>query len=668
MVMSRCQHTSSAPVVLFILLGVTRQLTTAAPLVEAAHSTNDVHVPPPPELAQFLSTELGEGGQVRADKDQGLPPTPPEEEDELFKDVDPKTLAAVLLEALDQPGGERKGGRGEAEEERGGDEGEGKGEEERALQGVDRDRDGRQELELVMAAAAAQGKEEREREEQERKTAEEEEERLTEKVRSRTTSQTVPVKEQPEKDTGKEEEAKEEEQQEQGGEEEQLSPQEVKNLQTMLEELQSYSTATKRERDSVGQRESRGYFQELDNDLLNSQTKQKPKGYKLALSKKKLKWQEEQQKKNNKPLYRGGNFMDDFDDNVKGPNDEEEDEGEEDEEVLSPEEEEARAKAEQEEVRRQAAEAQRAKAEEERLADIASDMLLQYMVKQDGKKYLDQSKKASLGNNAVEDKRSDEEEEDDDDIDPQTIDKLIEISSKLHLPADDVVDIISDVEKKKKKDAPENVPWNRPLAPPAAPAPAPAPRNPSPKVSPPLSSPSKTWFKDKAVVKQSKQDFWQKPQKQFRTYNPYPLYQKPYRGYFPIYFPPPKPKPRYYAKPVFSFNDLLGNSLDYDFDFPPKRRYRPWVQPRPRSPPTPQRNPYFSNYILPHPRTFKPVPMPKPRSPPRRRPSFYYSPPAPMVPRAEDYFDPMGQQQQDSDEELENFIQKIFLKRPRMFQ
>ncbi len=43
----------------------------------------------------------------------------------------------------------------------------------------------------------------------------------------------------------------------------------------------------------------------------------------------------------------------------------------------------------------------------------------------------------------------------DDDIDPQTIDKLIEISSKLHLPADDVVDIINDVEKKKKKDAPE---------------------------------------------------------------------------------------------------------------------------------------------------------------------------------------------------------------------
>ncbi|KAG5852106.1 cilia- and flagella-associated protein 251 [Anguilla anguilla] len=662
--MTRCQHTSSAPVVLLILFGITQQLSATIPLIKGGHSNDDINVPPPPGLAKLFQSEL-EGGQVRVDKEQNPTQSLPEEEDELFKDVDPKTLAAVLLEALNQPGESKKSSRVEMEEKNRGAEGEGKGQEELALLGSDRDRDGKQELELVMAAAAAEGKEEQEREEEERKRAEKEEEQLTEKVKSRTTSQAMPVKEQPEKEAVKEQETREEEHQEPGDEEEQLSSQEVKNLQTMLEELQSYSTATKRERDSGGQRESRGSFQDMDNGFLDNDIKPKPKGYQLALSKKKLKWQEEEQKKKNTPLYRGGNFMDDFDDNIKGQN-EEDKEDEEDEEVLSPEEEEARAKADQEEVRRQAAEAQRAKAEEERLADIASDMLLQYMVKQDGKKYMDQSKKTSQGNNAAEDKRSEEEDDsDDDDIDPQTIDKLIEISSKLHLPADDVVDIISDVEKKKKKDAPENVPWHRPVAP--APAPAPAPRNPAPKLSSSLTSPSKTWVKDKAVVKPSKQDFWPKLQKQFRTYPTYSFVQKPYRGYFPIYFPPPKPKPQYYTKPTFSFNDLLGNSLDYDFGFPPKRRYRPWAQPRSRNPPPIRRNLYF-NYILPHPRTFKPVPMPKPRSPPRRRPTFYYPPPAPMVPRNEDYFDPVGQQQQDNDEELENFIEKVFLKHPRMFQ
>ncbi|KAJ8282011.1 hypothetical protein COCON_G00045300 [Conger conger] len=657
--MTRCQHTSSAPIVLLILFGITQQLFATIPLVKGGQSNDDVNVSSPPGLAKLFSSQL-EGGQVRVNKE----PTPtqmlPEEEDELFKDVDPKTLAAVLLEALNQPGEAKKSNRAEVEENNRGSEGEEKGQEELALLGSDRDRDRKQELELVMAAAAAEGKEEQEREEEERKRAEEEEEQLTEKVKSRTTSQAMPVKEQPDKETAKEQETREEEHQEPGGEEEQLSPQEVKNLQAMLEELQSYSTANKRDRDSGGQRESRGSFQDMDNFHFGNEIKPKPKGYQLALSKKKLKWQEEEEKKKNRPLYRGGNFMDDFDDSIKGQN-EEDKEDEEDEEVLSPEEEEARAKAEQEEVRRQAAEAQRAKAEEERLADIASDMLLQYMVKQDGKKYTDQSKKTSQGNNAAEDKRSEEEEnndddDDDDDIDPQTIDKLIEISSKLHLPADDVVDIISDVEKKKKKDAP-------------LPAPAPAPRNPAPKLSSSLTSPSKTWFKDKAVVTQSKQDFWPKLQKQFRTYPTYSFVQKPYRGYFPIYIPPPKPRPQYYAKPTFSFGDVLGNSLglDYDFGFPPKRRYRPWAQPRSRNPPPLRRNLYFSNYILPHPRTFKPVPVPKPRSPPRRRPSYYYSPPAPMVPRNEDYFDPVGQQQ-DNDEELENFIEKVLLKHPRMFQ
>uniref|UniRef100_A0A8C5WQ12 Neurosecretory protein VGF n=1 Tax=Laticauda laticaudata TaxID=8630 RepID=A0A8C5WQ12_LATLA len=126
------------------------------------------------------------------------------------------------------------------------------------------------------------------------------------------------------------------------------------------------------------------------------------------------------------------------------------------------------------ESRRQAEEARRAAAEEERLADMASDLLLQYLLK-DGEEDDDNqgqrgaaaqeeseeggSKVASLlfgdgEDNVAEDKRSnetpeeEEEEEEEEDIDPNTIDRLIELSSKLHLPADDVIDIINHVEKK----------------------------------------------------------------------------------------------------------------------------------------------------------------------------------------------------------------------------
>ncbi|XP_026546569.1 neurosecretory protein VGF [Notechis scutatus] len=129
------------------------------------------------------------------------------------------------------------------------------------------------------------------------------------------------------------------------------------------------------------------------------------------------------------------------------------------------------------ESRRQAEEARRAAAEEERLADMASDLLLQYLLK-DGEEDADADqgqrgaaaqeeseggagKAASLlfgdgEDNVAEDKRSnetpeeEEEEEEEEDIDPNTIDRLIELSSKLHLPADDVIDIINHVEKKKE--------------------------------------------------------------------------------------------------------------------------------------------------------------------------------------------------------------------------
>ncbi|XP_039705205.1 neurosecretory protein VGF [Pteropus medius] len=77
-----------------------------------------------------------------------------------------------------------------------------------------------------------------------------------------------------------------------------------------------------------------------------------------------------------------------------------------------------------------------------------------------------------------------EEEDDDEEMDPQTIDSLIELSTKLHLPADDVVSIIEEVEekrKRKKNAPPEPVPPPR-VAPapthvrsPQAPPPVPAP-------------------------------------------------------------------------------------------------------------------------------------------------------------------------------------------------
>ncbi len=210
------------------------------------------------------------------------------------------------------------------------------------------------------------------------------------------------------------------------------------------------------------QRKTRGYFQNIDLGLQDNEILPPLKGYKaynqqLAHATKKLKWQEERTKN---PPQLDRNFMDGFD-FVE----------EEEEEILTGKEEEARARAEQEEVRQQEAEAQEAREEEQRLADIASDMLLEYMGrKQKASSYMRDMKAAALLNNVAEDKRSNEVEDndDDDEMDPQTIDKLIEISSKLHLPADDVVEIISDVQEKKKKRKdlpPSNTPRFRPLVP-----------------------------------------------------------------------------------------------------------------------------------------------------------------------------------------------------------
>ncbi|XP_049922898.1 neurosecretory protein VGF [Epinephelus moara] len=675
---------------------------------------------------------------VKEEETRSIQKEEAEEEEELFKDVDPKTLAAVLLEALNRSQVEKRREGAEhagVEEEMKAEMGEvKKGEayrEVRTMKGADRDRDGRQELELLMAA---QGKEQEREEEEERKKAQEEEEKMTEKVTSRTTSQTVQVQTEQQSsrlDVRGEKGQGATSQQgpnspEQGSneEEEQLSPEELKNLETMMKEFPRLNTATKREGDSEqNQRESRGYSSYNDIIPLN-------KGNDLAMSKKKLKWQEETQKGLNFPTFRGGNFMDDFEDNnyagsnaeqskppaeqevMEDDEPEEEEEEEEDEEVLSPEEEEARAKAEQEEMRRQAAEAQRAKMEEEKLADIASDMLLRYMVKQNNgnKKY------GSSLSNAAEDKRSDEEEEvtEEDDIDPQTIDKLIEISNKLHLPADDVVDIISDVEKKKKKDVPPDMTsrWQRPPPPlsssfsstngflasqiPTNQNSFPVSKQPSPAVNL-----LKTWLQEKSQTKSqdlwskpakpllANQNRWPKPQKPLSikqdywlkspksVWTGYPLYpytypsyyqRKLYPDYYPIYFPPPpRPKPRYFVpKPALTPNNFLGNSVDDSYSFPPKRRYHSWVQPRLRNPPSGlQLRPYYTSY------RFQPVPIPKPRSPPRisaipPQQKFYYSAPAaPAVTRNKDYG--AGKQpESNNNDDLEKYIQQILMKRPML--
>ncbi|XP_068580841.1 neurosecretory protein VGF [Cebidichthys violaceus] len=659
-----------------------------------------------------------------------------EEEEELFKDVDPKTLAAVLLGALNhsrveqrREGEERNEMEGEMKAEMGDVKEEEAGREVRTMEGADRDRDGRQELELLMAAQ--QKKRERE-EEEERQKAREEEEKMTEKVTSRTTSQMVQV--QAERQPASLDERGENGQgaapqqgpnsPEQGSieEEEQLSPEELKNLETMMKEFPRLNTATKREGDSEqNQRESRGYSSY--NDIIPSN-----KGNDLAMSKKKLKWQEETQKGLNFPTFRGGNFMDDFEDNnyaggnaeqspqpakeeVMEEDEPQDEEEEEDEEVLSPEEEEAQAKAEQEEMRRQAAEAQKAKMEEEKLADIASDMLLRYMVKQNNgnKKY------SSSLSNAAEDKRSDEEQEvtEEDDIDPQTIDKLIEISNKLHLPADDVVDIISDVEKKKKKDVPPEMAshWQRPPTSLSSPFSSsngfsasqiptsqnsfPVSKQPSPAVNL-----LKTWLQEKSPTKSqdlwskpakpllANQNRWPKPQKPLSikqdlwlkspksVWTGYPLYpytypsyyqRKQYPDYYPIYFsPPPRPKPRYYVpKPALTLNNFLGNSVDDTYSFPPKRRFHGWVQPRLRTPPAVlQQRPYYTTY------RYQPVPIPKPRSPLRMpvippQQKYYYSVPAdPAATRNEDYHVAGKQPESSNRDDLEKYIQQILMKRP----
>uniref|UniRef100_A0A8C0MMD5 VGF nerve growth factor inducible n=3 Tax=Canis lupus familiaris TaxID=9615 RepID=A0A8C0MMD5_CANLF len=114
-----------------------------------------------------------------------------------------------------------------------------------------------------------------------------------------------------------------------------------------------------------------------------------------------------------------------------------------------------------------------------------------------------------------------EEEDDDEEMDPQTIDSLIELSTKLHLPADDVVSIIEEVEekrKRKKNAPPEPVPHPR-----AAPAPT---HVRSPQPPPPAPAPGREELPDWNEVLPP----WDRQEDELfppGPYHPFPNYIRP---------------------------------------------------------------------------------------------------------------------------------------------
>lgn len=663
---------SSARFLLILLIGSSFHHLASCSLNNIPRNINDPHTDILPELFVWKDRQ-------KVNLDRGT--FKKENEEDLFKDVDPKRLASVLLEALNHS---QLAKRRDKEQQKQnvnieavkGD----KGHVNQEVPMIERaDRDRQLELQLLLAA---QEKEQGREKEEELKKAQEEEEKVTEKVTSHTTSQDIHVQVEQlpkglEEAEGNQQGVSPREDPSSNEEEEQLSPEELKSLETMMQVFPRLNTVAKREESSnEGERDIRDYSSYNDIIPLN-------KGNNLAMTKKKLKWQEETQKALNFPMFET-NLINEFESNnyagseteqarssfehvLPTDNEPEDNTNEEDEDALSPEEEQAQAKAEQEEMRRQAAEAQRAKLEEEKLADIASDMLLRYMGKQGNG-----NKKHS--SNAVEDKRSDEEQTEENDIDPQTIDKLIEISSKLHLPADDVVDIINDVEKKKKKDMPSGMTFHQQphrLNPPfstkhvfsAVPISPEQNQSPVPKLHSPANQ-LKNWFSDKPLSKSPdlwgylpkplldnqnqprtsnplKQEFWINSPKPSYPFYPYIYYQRnPYLTY-PYYFPPPlRPKPHFYIpKSSQISNNFDKNSRDESYYFPKKHFYN-WFRPRPRNPTVSfQQKPNFSH----NPLSFYLWTVLRPRSPPRvpamplQHKKYYYSALAHPAMANEDY-------------------------------
>lgn len=560
-----------------------------------------------------------------------------DDKDELFGDMDPQQLADILVASL-------KG----KEKAKSFDEDSARDEELRDAE------NNRSELEMLLSAQRQQRDQE----------PYEEEEKLTENVASRTTSQIVPVQTQPPPAEPTAVEVQEE----------QLTQEELQSLETVMKEFPRLSTFEKRE----------------DGRMSSSYNEVLPMNKNLDKSKQKLMWQEETQKGMNFPVFGGRSFFDESENSnsvmdytgrpeqegLEEPQTEEEDGKEEmDEEVLSPEEEEARAQAEQDEMRRQAAEAQRAKMEEEKLADIASDMLLRYMGKDSQRKY------SFPVSDAAEDKRSDEEPpKEENDLDPQTIDKLIEISSKLHLPADDVVDIISDVEKKKRKDvAPDMSHW-KPLSMPVNNVPAPEPN----KNSYPPNNRLKTWFNHKMA---DSQDLWSKPKKPAlwskngperflkapvywtgqRNYPmPHPAYyqRRPFPVYYPLHLqPPPRVHSRYYAPRLYTPKNVWPYPANNAYGLPQQPHFSPsWLMLR-------KQIPYYTNKAASlslNPWKFQPkTPIPNNRRMPLQKHYFMSTPTAGNEAYQSSQKD---NEMTNTRDNLEKYIQQLVLKRARMLQ
>ncbi|XP_021169272.2 cilia- and flagella-associated protein 251 [Fundulus heteroclitus] len=670
---------------------------------------------PPREVLSRLTESENKEGMLESleigSKDQT------EQKEELFEDVDPKRLAAVLLEALNHTFVKRERNEGKYNSIDGIQTERDKINKEKPFnERVTRERDQQKEVELLFAS---QGKD-REREEEEVKKKALEEERITEKVTSQITSQMIQIQTNkqfsdshgtPEND-GARQQGSSNPVQNSYEKEELLNPEELKSLETMMKEFPRLNT----ERYGVSelkQRHTRGY--KSYNGIIPTH-----KGSDLTMTKKKLKWQEETQKGIYFPTFNGDDSIEDSNyiskaTQLPSPTTQEEmqddDTEEKDyEEMLSPKEEEAQANIEQEEMMRQAAEAKKAKMEEEKLADIASDMLLSYMVKQNKG-----DKKHNLFVlNAAEDKRSDENQKltEEDDIDPQTIDKLIEISSKLHLPANDVVDIIIDVEKKKKDLPSEMTLLQQDASSPLSPSfhsswHVSTNQNSVPvsKIKSPPENILKMWFQEtnipKSDVSQRKlpktflsyHNLSPKPEKPFllkqerwfklpRTVWPgyylypysYSTYQqrKPILGYYPYYFPPvSRPKPKYYLpKPAVTLNNYFGNSKKDPHNFPPKRHYQSLVQRQlKKSYASPQHMSFYSSYypVLYY-QPFQRIPASQAHSPPQtaaRQEQFLISALELPVIKNKDYHE--GGKQPDSsvhdDVDVEKYIQQSIMNR-----
>ncbi|XP_038642895.1 neurosecretory protein VGF [Scyliorhinus canicula] len=449
--------------------------------------------------------ETAKSHQVRSAAPRPGAQREPSYDDELFKDVDAKTLAAILLQAL------------KVDEDKPSSRGDPRWHSMGASPSTN------------YGSTRIEGKD------------------LTENVKSRTRVgkiQRTPVSQ----------ESEESEWREQSNEEDTLTPQSIDRLEAMLQDMEKYSTAAKRERSNAAQRSLPMYNIKNDDESTENDVLRDLDAFEeLVGRKEKYSDYEESQENARGRVKYGAKDL-------------------------------------------EAREGSRRKVGQQRATDRASDLLLQYLLRgeaseeeeEEEEKVREDQRMGGRGSeeSASEEKRADEDEDEDEDIDPQTIDRLIEISSKLHLPADDVIDIINDVEKQ-RKDSAERIESRHGAS-------------------------SRDRFKSSA--------------------------SRPDNSYLPHHR---SEKARHHANDEMSLQDLLGaeNALDYEsmpFNMP--RRYRP----RPNG---------YPNYI--HPRIYQQ----------RHRP--YYYQPAPPAYRNKDYYD---DETQDNEEELENYIEKILLKHPEVFQ